>query len=93
MVDVYEPTTGSFPANNTTGESNSLSVTLAGTSVIDCTDLPGADGSINLTAFTTSTGGTVSGTFSGTVVECSPAQGGGASVTLDNGSFSCQANE
>lgn len=90
-LTVYEPTIGSFPT--TSGESNGLVVTPAGTAIIDCTDLPGADGSINLTAFTTSTGGTVSGTFSGTVVECSPAQGGGTSVTLDNGSFSCGANQ
>ncbi len=92
-VDVYEPTTGSFPANNTTGLSNSLSVTLASTgSTIDCTDVPGAGGTINVSAFTTSTGGTVAGTFSGTVSDCS-SQGGGATVTLDDGSFSCQVNE
>jgi hypothetical protein len=92
-VDVYEPTTGSFPANNTTGSSNSLSVTLASTgSTIDCTDVPGAGGTINVSAFTTSTGGTVAGTFSGTVSDCS-SQGGGATVTLDDGSFSCQVNE
>jgi len=45
-----------------------------------------------VSAFTTSTGGTVSGTFSGTVLDCS-GQGAGATVTLDNGSFSCQVNE
>ena len=93
-VLVYQPAAGSFPANNTTGASNGLAVTLPGSTAITyCTDLLNADGNINLSAFTTSLGGTISGTFSGTVVECFPAQGGGITVTLDNGSFSCGANQ
>ncbi|MGA7741897.1 MAG: hypothetical protein WCE40_08675 [Polyangia bacterium] len=46
-----------------------------------------------MSAFTTSTGGTVSGTFSGTVLECEPSIGGGSTASLADGSFSCAANE
>lgn len=92
-INVYEPAAGSFAANNTTGSSNGLTVTLAGGAAINCSDIPGADGIINVSMFTASTGGTISGTFSGTVSECSPAVGGGAAVSLVDGSFSCQANE
>ena len=92
-INVYEPAAGSFAANNTTGSSNGLTVTLAGGAAINCSDIPGADGIINVSVFTASTGGTISGTFSGTVSECSPAVGGGVAVSLVDGSFSCQANE
>jgi len=92
-VTVYEPTIGSFPTNNTNGESNALVVTSADGATVDCTDLPGGAGSINVSAFTTSTGGTVSGTFSGTVLECEPSIGGGSTASLADGSFSCAANE
>ena len=37
-------------------------------------------------------GGRVSGTFSGTVIECLPSMGG-PSISLAGGSFSCAANE
>jgi hypothetical protein len=92
-VTVYEPTIGSFPTNNTNGESNALVVTSADGATVDCTDLPGGDGSINVSAFTTLMGGTVSGTFSGTVLECEPSIGGGSTASLADGSFSCAANE
>ena len=92
-VTVYEPTIGSFPTNNTNGESNALVVTSADGATVDCTDLPGGAGSINVSAFTTLMGGTVSGTFSGTVLECEPSIGGGSTASLADGSFSCAANE
>jgi hypothetical protein len=93
-IGVYEPSAGgTFPANNTTGESNTINAVATDGSgdATYCTDIPGGAGSINLNTFATSMGGNVSGTFSGTVVECMPM--GGSTITLASGSFSCMANE